>query len=207
MNTKLNQNQKQTISPLQGQYAGFISRFLAFLIDIIVIVVTVAAVGAMMNFILAFFGLVDVINQLEESVTIQGSILRLITAVWGVTFISFLYFVFSWTITSGKTIGKGLMGLRIVPLRGDRMTLLQSVWRYFAFWLAVLALGIGILWILVSDQRQGWHDKLARTCVIYDWPAREDEGVVQALQQHWHNLKHTRRRIRARRKKQTEAQE
>ena len=97
------------------------------------------------------------------------------------------------------------MGLRIVPMNGDRVTLLWAILRYFMFWVSVFALGLGVLWILVSDRRQGWHDKAARTCVIYDWPAREDEGTIESLRRRWQHLKHTRRTLRDRRKKdQTE---
>ena len=62
--------------------------------------------------------------------------------------------------------------------------------------LVSLILFIGLLWVLVSDERQGWHDKIARTCVIYDWPAREDDGVVGRLQSRWSYVKHTRRRLK-----------
>jgi uncharacterized RDD family membrane protein YckC len=39
-------------------------------------------------------------------------------------------------------------------------------------------MGIGLLWIMVDDQRQGWHDKLAKTFVIYTWAARPDEQFL-----------------------------
>jgi len=32
-----------------------------------------------------------------------------------------------------------------------------------SFW----TLGLGFLAMLVDDRRQAWHDKIARTCVIY----------------------------------------
>lgn len=198
-------HQKQTKpSPdsLQGEYAGFVSRFLAFLIDIIVVIITLAVVGGVTSLLIQFFGLTDLIVQLENSTSLTGSIVRVLTAVWGITTISFLYFTLAWTVTSGKSIGKGLMGLRIVPLNGKRLTFLWAVWRYFGFWISVFALGLGILWILASDRRQGWHDKMARTCVIYDWPAREDERTVETLQRRWQYLKHTRSRLRDRHKEE-----
>ena len=192
----MKKDQKKPIpSPLQGQYAGFISRFLAFLVDILVIVLSIVVVGATISLILNFFGLTAIIDQIEASSTIQGSILRWITAVWGVTVVAFLYFTISWTVTSGKTLGKGLLGLRIVPMNGQRMTLLRAILRYIAFWIAVLAFGLGVLWILVSNERKGWHDKMAKTCVIYDWPAREDEGALYGLRDRWTYVKHTRRRL------------
>ena len=42
----------------------------------------------------------------------------------------------------------------------------QCIGRYFAGFLAVLPLGLGIVWIAFDKRKQGWHDKLARTVVI-----------------------------------------
>ena len=38
---------------------------------------------------------------------------------------------------------------------------------------SLLALGLGLLWVLVEPDRQGWHDKLTDTCVVQvprSWP-------------------------------------
>lgn len=193
-----------TNNTLQGQYAGFISRFLAVLIDIIVVIITVSVVGAVISLLLSFFGLTEFFDNLEQSISIQGSIVRAFTAVSGVGTIAFLYIVIAWTVTSGKTIGKGLIGLRIVPMDGKRITLLRATVRYIAFWISVLAFGLGIFWILVSDRRQGWHDKLAKTCVIYDWPAREDVLIAENFRNRLQYLKHTRKRLKERRAKNKE---
>ena len=39
----------------------------------------------------------------------------------------------------------------------------------------------GYLWVLVDNRRQGFHDKLAGTFVIYSWP--EDPKHTQMLRQ------------------------
>lgn len=35
----------------------------------------------------------------------------------------------------------------------------------------VIAGFLGFLVILADDRRQAWHDKIARTCVVYSWGA------------------------------------
>ena len=183
-------------STLQGQYAGFASRFMAYTVDLLVVIATITIVGITVDMFLRFFGLDELIDALLASQNVIGEILRFLTLLGSVAFISFSYFVLIWTFTAGQSVGKLLIGLRIVPLDGSKMGFGRSIIRYFAFLLSALILFIGLLWVLVSDNRQGWHDKIARTCVIYDWPAREDDGVVGRLQSRWSYVKHTRRRLK-----------
>jgi uncharacterized RDD family membrane protein YckC len=165
-------------SPLKGQYAGFVSRLVAYTIDLLVVVAAIALLGITVDLFLRFFHLEELVDTLLASQNALGDILRFLTFLGSVAFISFSYFVFGWTLTAGQSIGKLLIGIRIVPLDGSKITLWRSTIRYFAFLLSALVLFIGLLWVLISDSRQGWHDKIARTCVIYDWAAHEDDGVI-----------------------------
>jgi len=49
----------------------------------------------------------------------------------------------------------------------------QLIGRYFAYYLSLLPLGLGFLWIAWDERKQGWHDKLAGTVVIS--PERRQE--------------------------------
>jgi uncharacterized RDD family membrane protein YckC len=40
------------------------------------------------------------------------------------------------------------------------------------------------LWILFDNRRQGWHDKLAGTIVVYSWPESELRGTLVREQVH-----------------------
>ena len=70
------------------------------------------------------------------------------------------------------------MGLRVVTVKGERVKPLRAVFRYLGYILAALPLFLGFAWILVDDRRQGWHDKLSGTYVIYTWAARPDERFL-----------------------------
>jgi len=181
------------VGPLQGQYAGFVSRLMAFTIDVLVVIATIALVGITVDLFLRFFQLTEIVDQLLASQNALGDILRFMTFLGSIAFISFGYFVLAWTLTAGQSIGKVLVGIRIVPLDGSRITFWRSIVRYLAFLLAALILFIGLLWVLVSDGRQGWHDKIAKTCVIYDWPAHENDGVIGRVQGRLQNLRDSRR--------------
>ena len=43
----------------------------------------------------------------------------------------------------------------------------QCVGRYFGYYVSILALFFGFIWIGFDKRKQGWHDKLAGTVVIY----------------------------------------
>lgn len=44
----------------------------------------------------------------------------------------------------------------------------KLVGRYFAYFVSTIPLCLGFLWIAFDKRKQGWHDKLAGTVVIYD---------------------------------------
>ncbi|MDF2182606.1 RDD family protein [Neptuniibacter sp. CAU 1671] len=65
------------------------------------------------------------------------------------------------------TPGKMATNLRVVDAAtGQRMSVWQAVGRYFAYLVAVLPFGLGIIWVGIDKKKQGWHDKLAGTVVI-----------------------------------------
>lgn len=66
----------------------------------------------------------------------------------------------------GATPGKMAIKTEIIDSKtGARPTLMQFVGRYLAYVLAILPLGLGILWVGVDEKKQGWHDKIAGTVV------------------------------------------
>ena len=44
----------------------------------------------------------------------------------------------------------------------------QWIVRYLGYYVSLLVLGIGFLWVAWDPRKQGFHDKLARTVVVYD---------------------------------------
>ena len=107
---------------------------------------------------------------------------RVALGLYGLIFI-FLYNVLFLSF-AGQTPGKALMGIRVVPLRGGKVSLWRASLRYIGYYLSGVLFGLGFFWILIDDRRLAWHDKLARTCMIYAWDARPDETfLVYATQQ------------------------
>lgn len=79
----------------------------------------------------------------------------------------------------GQTPGKYVIGVRIVRLNSRRTTLFSGLCRLLRYLACFLSPGVGFLWVLMDDRKQGWHDKIAGTCVVYAWDAEQDEQFLK----------------------------
>jgi uncharacterized RDD family membrane protein YckC len=183
-----NQTDEITISNQRGYYAGFISRALAFIVDTVLLSLSFIFLAWLINFLTFTMNLNATMNYLSQNV-FPGlqPILEFIRSPLFQALLSFViimsYYVICWSV-AGESIGKALFGLKIVPLRGGRLSFRRSIIRYLSYYLSGIAFGLGFIWVLVDDRRLAWHDKIARTCVIYTWEARPDEMFLsRALKQ------------------------
>jgi uncharacterized RDD family membrane protein YckC len=190
---------------LKGQYAGFTSRVMAFIIDMVLLIVAIVATGWFLKATFDLLQLPQFFTRVGAQFPLLGQIFQFITSPTATALFSLgliiFYFVFLWTV-AGQTIGKAVMGLRVVPLRGGKMKLGQSIIRYLGYYVSAVALGFGFIAILINDRRLGWHDRFARTCVIYVWDARPDERflvrVVERLESQRQAFRLVSRRIKTR---------
>lgn len=75
--------------------------------------------------------------------------------------------VIAFWMVKQATPGKMLVSAKIVDAKsGGPATGPQLITRYLGYFIAVLPLGLGILWVAFDERKQGWHDKLASTVVI-----------------------------------------
>ncbi len=73
------------------------------------------------------------------------------------------------------TPGKMVLHLKVLDeATGNKLTIGQSIGRYFAYIPAMLILFIGIFWVAWDKKKQGWHDKLAKTVVVRSKKQVED---------------------------------
>ena len=144
---------------LQQHYSGSVSRFLAFLIDQFLI-----------GILFALFSVLAVAAlKVVTGTTVDVNDYRLIAAV------SFFLWAFLYTAGSlaatGRTIGKALLGLRVVASDGTRLHGGYAALRTLFFPISFLIFGIGFLLGLIRRDRRELHDLIARTAVIYAWDA------------------------------------
>jgi len=144
--------------PYQGKPAGLVSRLLAGIVDLLVVLMVMVAtyVGwAAVRFLLrpAKF-------EFPQPTLVLILAAGLVAAV--------CYLTLGWTLT-GRTYGDHLMGLRVVDRSGTTMHLPISVIR--AILCAVFP--IGLIWAAFSTHNRSVQDILVRTSVRYDWHTLE----------------------------------
>jgi uncharacterized RDD family membrane protein YckC len=133
------------------QYAGFWIRFVAYLIDAIILGVISFAINLLIGFPSPFSG--EVVSPWQN---------------WLSTLMGFLYFALLESGNMQATVGKRALGLIVTNEKGRRISFLQATGRYFAKILSALILLIGFIMVGWDSKKQGLHDKLAGTLVVYN---------------------------------------
>lgn len=155
---------------LQGRTAGFVTRLLAYVVDL-VIVVAILSLGGWLAV------LVDtVFDRMGLEPNVDASTIYVFLIPW----IIGLYFVMFWSLT-GRTIGKWFMGLKVIGPNGQPPTLWHSIIRLVGYGLSAIAFWVGYVWIIIDDERQAWHDHMAKTWVVYDYERRKGGEIYEAF--------------------------
>jgi uncharacterized RDD family membrane protein YckC len=148
----------------QPRPAGFFSRFEAFVIDLVILSIIQLVSSAFIQTIVRFFKLTGLIGRLQT--ILDNSTLDIAIGTTVFTLFVIGYFVFFWTLV-GYTPGKALLGMKVVRMSGAKLSFGRSLLRFFAYYISALPIFIGFFWVLWDSKRQGWHDKIAGTQVLY----------------------------------------
>jgi uncharacterized RDD family membrane protein YckC len=135
--------------------AGFASRATAFLIDLVILFgITTVTLAA---------GLYFADSNLETG---SAGFINLVMTVYLVLlFLSSTYFVFLQGF-GGRTIGKMVLGIRIIREDGESIGLREAFIRWVGYIVSTIFLFIGFIWALFDPKGQTWHDKFAGTYVV-----------------------------------------
>jgi uncharacterized RDD family membrane protein YckC len=85
-------------------------------------------------------------------------------ALWLVLMIAYQWYFL--TQHNGQTPGKMLLGIRVVKVDGSPLTAADTILRTLGYSINSMVMMIGWLWAFFDADRQGWHDKIARTVVV-----------------------------------------
>jgi len=134
------------------EYAGFWIRVGAYLIDLVLLLMITLPLTLMI------YGSDTVWNS-EDIILGPADFLINYSLPFFATIIFWMY--------KSATPGKMVLHLKVLDeATGGKLTIGQSIGRYFAYIPAMLIFMLGIFWIAWDKKKQGWHDKLAKTVVV-----------------------------------------
>jgi uncharacterized RDD family membrane protein YckC len=119
-------------------YAGFWVRFVAIIIDAIIIAAGSGVVGAFTlgaGFFVGFIG-------------------------------PWLYEAFMLSSEWQATVGKRAMSIAVTGLDGGRISFARATGRHFAKYISAFLLGIGFIMAAFTSRKQALHDMIAETIVV-----------------------------------------
>ncbi len=142
-------------------YAGFFSRLAAFLLDSVL----VAAALSIFKFVVWIIKLSVGDAVIFKPILFTYNVFDIIFYLLSVS-----YFVLM-TYFCGATLGKFLMKIKVVDVEGQKLTFMsvlirETVGRY----LSALIMYVGYIIAGLDTRKQGLHDKIADTVVIYNHP-------------------------------------
>ena len=141
-----------TQSPRSELYAGFWKRFVANLIDSVILGVGGMAVGA-------------VVGSVYGGITGSESGVEVFAKIIGVI-VGWLYYAACESSAAQATPGKRALGILVTDLNGQRISFGRASGRHFGKILSALCLGIGYLAVAFTEKKQGWHDSVADCLVV-----------------------------------------
>jgi uncharacterized RDD family membrane protein YckC len=138
------------VGPDHVAYGGFWIRVVAYIIDGILLTIVCGVADRLLG-----------INILATDWDHYDPLANVISLVIG-----WLYFALLESSERGATVGKMVMGLRVVTSDGQRLSFVNATGRYFAKILSAIILCIGFIMVAFTDKKRGLHDIIAGTLVI-----------------------------------------
>lgn len=157
---------KQTIIPptaaINGPitYGGFMDRFIALLIDFVMLyIIQLAVLAPLFGFLMPFVGIAPtsffVITFIGSGVVAPSNML-----------LGWLYFAWFESSKHGATLGKRAMNLRVVDEDGLQVSFGSASLRFFFKYVSMLPLMIGFIMAIFTRKHQALHDLVAQTMVL-----------------------------------------
>lgn len=159
------ENTTQNTNQQYFKFVGFLPRFIATIVDGIIILIAA---------LLLTFAIQTLTG--EPFSLKEDSPFELLVGVIGI------FYSITMLTVQGATIGKKLFHIRVVNKEYNQVTLFQAIIRETIGKILSGLLNLGYIWVLIDDKRQSWHDKIAKTYVIYDQPVTREE--FETLQKH-----------------------
>ena len=147
-------------------YAGFWKRFVAYVIDSILL----GIVGFVVS--LPFLGLVGIgaLTAHDEPEAAVGVIIAALGAylmvLGAMAVVGWLYYALMESSGTQGTLGKMALGIEVTDMQGNKISFARASGRYFGKILSSLILNIGFIIAGFTQQKQALHDIIAGCLVV-----------------------------------------
>jgi uncharacterized RDD family membrane protein YckC len=151
----------------EHHYAGFWIRLFARVIDLILILATfnlfylVDQMGADKG-LWTPSGFDDVFSFRFDQLSAENVLRIAFFALFPVFYYVYLHGAY------GQTFGKMALRIRVLNEDGTPLDYRKAFLRWLGYFLCDLTLNIGYLWAAFDPRKQGLHDKICRTIVVYE---------------------------------------
>jgi uncharacterized RDD family membrane protein YckC len=147
------------------RYAGFWIRFIAYVIDsaVLGIVLTPVYIGLMVA--------MGVTSSLANSQSPDAAVASMMTILPIMVLLEFgaiwVYFAFMESSSKQGTLGKMVLGLKVVDTNYQRISLGRATGRWAGKLISGMILAIGYIMAGFTERKQALHDMIAGTYVIH----------------------------------------
>jgi uncharacterized RDD family membrane protein YckC len=142
------------------QYAGFWLRFVAAVIDAIIVGVVIWPLSLMIGIAIGLAG---------GAVSMPGIGVHIVNGIVSFALSSCASWIYEAAMESSSkqaTVGKMALALKVTDLEGQRISFARATGRHFAKYVSGMILGIGYIMAGFTERKQALHDMIAGTLVI-----------------------------------------
>ncbi len=132
------------------QYADLGKRFLAALLDVVIVIIISFLIRIVVSIVLS------VINS--DVLASLGNLVGIV--------IGWLYYAIQEISPKQATLGKQALGIVVTDLNGKRISFVKATIRYFSKFISALILFIGYIMAAFTEKKQALHDIIAGTLVV-----------------------------------------
>ncbi len=166
---------------MEIKYAGFWIRFVAYIIDKIIISiiqsVLIIPITVAFGLLSPFWNHADNFPQYTSvgfvstndfgDFSTMGFWMLLLMLIFFLQAVGWLYYSLLESSSKQATLGKAALGLKVVGKNYNRITFLRATARYFSKIISSLMLMFGFIIAGFTPKKQALHDFIAETFVIY----------------------------------------
>jgi uncharacterized RDD family membrane protein YckC len=149
----------QPVVTTPTRYGGFWIRFIAAIIDGVLLQVVIFPLSFIVGVVIGIAGAASHATGMAAQLTsaLIGGMLGLVG--------NWLYEAIMESSTKQATVGKMIFNMKVTDLQSQRISFAQASGRHFAKYLSTLTIFIGYIMAGFSEKKQALHDMIAGTVV------------------------------------------